>query len=96
MVRFLQINLNRFEAAQQLLSQLALDLSADILLVSDQLCNSNDGLQWVSSTDKICTVLSVGNLLPDFNEKENQSVNARGSLLSNLAASLNYLELHKI
>ncbi|KAL4083322.1 hypothetical protein QTP88_028651 [Uroleucon formosanum] len=55
----MQINLNHCWAAQKLLKQTVLDQSINVVLVSEQLRNPTDNVNWVSSNDSKCAVVAI-------------------------------------
>jgi len=59
MVNFLQINLNRNWAAEQLMFQTAVDTKADILLVSEPYRRCGDEARWCFSEDRMAAVAST-------------------------------------
>jgi len=60
MENFIQINLNHFWVAQQLLSQIALECLSDILIISDQYSNPSDDSRWSKSADGRCVIALAG------------------------------------
>ena len=69
MIRCMQINLNHCWAAQQLLKQTVLDQSINVVLVSEQLRNPTDDMNWVSSNDNKCAVVVVDHSAPPIEDR---------------------------
>lgn len=59
MVNFLQINLNRNWAAEQLMFQTAIETEADILIVSEPFRRCGDEIRWCFSEDRMAAVAST-------------------------------------
>jgi len=64
---FLQINLNHCFAAQKVMHQTAIELTVDVILVSDQLTNSANDEFWTCSTEGKSTVFltRTSSLVPE-------------------------------
>ncbi|KAL4084731.1 hypothetical protein QTP88_027651 [Uroleucon formosanum] len=65
----MQINLNHCWAAQQLFRQTVLDQSIGVVLVSEQLRNPTEDVNWVSSDDNKCAVVAVGHSAPPIEDR---------------------------
>jgi len=59
MVNFLQINLNRNWAAEQLMFQTAVETDADILIISDPFRRYGDEARWCFGDDRMAAVAST-------------------------------------
>jgi len=67
----MQINLNNCWAGQQFLKQAVLDISINVVLVTEQLRNPTDGMNWISSIVGKCAVVVVGPLAPAIKDRGN-------------------------
>jgi hypothetical protein len=61
MTQFLQINLHRSYAAQQLMYATAAELGSQVLLVSEQPPNAQNNRRWSISNDNTCAIAMTTN-----------------------------------